>query len=88
MFRMVVRKDDKYESTSGLYFYNPTATVEHMKQRVLEMMSGEETLKPVELLPRTDKYLPEHDALMLLSRLKNQYEPVTLFPKKKKNGTM
>ena len=88
MFRMVARKDDKYEGTSGLYFYDPSATVEHMKQRVLEIMSGEEELKPVELLPRTNKYLPEHDALMLLSRLKNQYEPVTLFPKRKKNGTM
>ena len=55
-----------------------------MKQRVLEMMSGEETLKPVELLPRTEKYLPEHDALMLLGRLKNIYEPVTLRPQKRK----
>ena len=84
MFRMVVRKDDKYESTSGLFFYDPAATVENMKRRVLEEMTTDTELKPVELFPGKGKYLPEHDALMLLNRLKTIYEPVTLLPRKKK----
>lgn len=86
MFRIVARRDDRFENTSGLYFYDPAANVETMKKRTLEMMSAKENneLTPIDLLPRTTKYLPEHDALLLLSRLKNRYEPVRLLPYRKK----
>lgn len=87
MFRMVERKDGRYPGTSGLYFYNPRATVENMKKRVLEIMEQKEkeTLEPVDLLPRNTKYLPEHDAMLLLNRLRSLYEPMILLDRKKRN---
>lgn len=86
MFRMAVRPDDRYKGTSGLYFYHPEATVENMKIRAKEAVEAEtgEKLKPIDMLPIMTKYLPEHDALMLLGRLKNKYEPVSLIPRFKK----
>lgn len=85
MFRMAARKDDRYENTSGLYFYDPKATVENMKRRVVELAAQKESreMEAVDMLPRTTKYLPEHDAMMLLGRLKNKYEPVRLLPGRK-----
>lgn len=86
MFRMAVRPDDRYQGTSGLYFYHPDATVEKMKLRAKAAVEAEydQDLKPIDMLPITTKYLPEHDALMLLGRLKNKYEPVSLIPSLKK----
>lgn len=86
MFRMVVRRDDRYPNTAGLYFYDPKATVENMKKRVLEIMEAKEKhpMTPIDLLPRTTKYLPEHDAALLLTRLKNIYEPITILPRRRK----
>lgn len=83
MFRMAVRQDDKYPDASGLYFYDASATPEAMKQRVVKLMSGQAgmPLEPHELFPRTSRYLPEHDAMLLLGRLKNLYEPITLLPR-------
>lgn len=80
MFRMVQRTESRYPDTAGLYFYNPQATVENMKKRVLQIMEQKDntTLTPIDLLPSTTKYLPEHDAMMLLHRLKNSYEPIFL----------
>lgn len=85
MFRMVMRKDDLFDGTSGLFFYDPAANVDNMKKRVTEMLSAKEKreLTPIDMLPRTTKYLPEHDALMLLNRLKNRYEPVKLWGRKR-----
>ena len=36
------------------------------------------SLTPVVMLPKLRNYVPEHDALILLGRLKNEYEPVSL----------
>lgn len=85
MFRMVIRPDERYADTSGLYFYDPKATVENMKKRVVELMSTTSPAEPVDLLPRTSKYLPEHDAMLLLGRLKNTYEPVFFIRKKRRS---
>lgn len=86
MFRMEVREDNRYENTSGLYFYNPKASVENMKLRVRKIVEDQEKMEltPVDLLPRTTQYLPEHDAMMLLGRLRSLYEPVSLLPHRKK----
>lgn len=85
MFRMEIRPDDRYEDTAGLYFYDPHATVKTMKQRVRQIMELEskQYLTPVDMEPVTHKYLPEHDALLLLGRLKNKFSPVRLLPGKK-----
>lgn len=86
MFRMETREDGRYPGTSGLYFYDPKATVENMKARVMQIMQEQEkrTLEPVDMLPRTSQYLPEHDAMLLLNRLKGMYEPILLLDRKKK----
>lgn len=82
MFRVETREDDLFPGASDLCFYDPCATVENMKKRVREMMEEERGngLEPVDVLPITSKYLPEHDALLLLNRLKNKYEPVKFLP--------
>jgi len=53
---------------------------------VTAMMEREygQALEATELLPRTTHYLPEHDALLLLGRLKNKYEPVEFFERRGK----
>lgn len=85
MFRMEMRPDDRYEDTAGLFFYDPHATVKVMKQRVRQIMEVEtkQFLTPVDMEPATMKYLPEHDALLLLGRLKNKFSPIRLLPRKK-----
>lgn len=85
MFRMEVRSDDRFEGTAGLYFYDPKATVKTMKQRLRHIMELEtkQYLTPVDMVPTTRKYLPEHDALLLLGRLKNKFSPIRLLPRRK-----
>lgn len=87
MFRMEVRQEAQFRDYSGLYFYDSAATVEEMKKRVIAYMEKRNSiqLKPVDMLPRISRYVPEKDALSLLGRLKNEYEPVSLaalLPKK------
>lgn len=81
MFRMDVRTEAQFPDYRGLYFYDPKATPANMKyrvKRILETESGEK-LECVDMLPRLSRYLPEHDAMLLLGRLKAKYEPVDLF---------
>lgn len=79
MFRMEMREEAQFRDYKGLYFYDPKATVPEMKRRVKEYMEkqGSGTLRPVDVLPRISNYLPENDALGLLGRLKNEYEPIS-----------
>lgn len=81
MFRTEIREETRFPEYQSLYFYNPKATQAEMKrraQKALEHQLGI-TLKPIDMEPRITKYLPEHDALILLSNLKNKYEPVSFF---------
>lgn len=82
MFRMEVLKESHFPGYSGLYFYDSKATVDAMKHRILDFMENEcaTRLEPVNVLPPSSRYQPEHDALSLLSRLKNTYEPISFFP--------
>lgn len=84
MFRMELREDATFNEYRGLYFFSPKASVAEMKKRVLSYMEHEtdSALKPVDILPRMSGYLPEHDAMLLLGRLKNAYEPIHFLPDK------
>lgn len=87
MFRTEVREETRFPEYSSLYFYDPKATVEEMKkrtERIMEQREGME-LKTVDMLPRFTGYLPEHDALILLNRLKNKYEPYFFVPNRKES---
>ena len=78
MFRMEQRQEAQFPDYSGLYFYDPHANVSERKEhvrRLMEEQSGQ-PLQPVDILPKVSSYSPEHYALLLLSRLKAQYEPV------------
>lgn len=88
MFRMEVRQEGRFPEYKGLYFYSTKATPDAMKQRVTELMSAEagNALVPISMEPRITHYLPEHDALLLLGRLKNKYEPVRLIPRRRAKG--
>lgn len=85
MFRMEIRPDERFDNTAGLYFYNPKAAVKVMKERVRQIVELEsrQYLIPVEMKPRKSKNLPEHDALLLLGRLRSKFAPVRLLPGKK-----
>lgn len=50
-----------------------------------EQSASRHSLTPVVMLPKLRNYVPEHDALILLSRLKNEYEPVSLCARFRKN---
>lgn len=87
MFRMEVREEAHFPGLRGIYFYDFRATVSEMKKRTMEIMEQEagRQLTSVDMLPRITRYLPEHDALLLLSRLKNRYEPVWFFSRRPKD---
>lgn len=89
MFRMEMREEAQFKNYMGLYFYDSAATVQEMKQRVMKYLQEKNgtVLKPRDMLPKLSKYRPEQDALLLLSRVKNKYEPISLsalFKKKDK----
>ena len=64
---------------SGLYIYASTATLPLAEQRMMDRLRAREPgLRPVEIFaPRP--YRTEHDAMHLLHRVGNAYEPVALF---------
>lgn len=88
MFRMEQRQEAQFPDYCGLYFYDPRANVPEMKERVLKRMEETEgrKLTGVDILPKHSSYSPEHYALILLSRLKSEYEPVDLCRIFKKNN--
>lgn len=78
MFRTQIREEARFPEYASLYFYSPKATTDEMKRRVQTIMEARKNrkLEAVDMRPRTSKYLPEHDALILLSRMKNTFEPI------------
>ena len=80
MFRMEQRQEAQFPNYSGLYFYDPRANVHEMKERLIKRMEAEYNmeLEGVDILPKHSSYSPEHYAMILLSRLKAEYEPVDL----------
>ena len=64
---------------SGLYLYSSTATLPLAEQRMMDRLREREPdLRPVEIFaPRP--YRSEHDAMHLLHRVGNAYEPLALF---------
>lgn len=89
MFRLEIHEETHFSGYKGLYFYDQKATIPAMKRRMLDYMrvKNRTFLTPVDILPQTKNYKAEHDAPILLHRLKNAYEPVsvlTLFHRKKR----
>ena len=80
--RTAIRPQLEDAGICGLYIYAQSATMEQAQQRLLARMREKKpALKAVEVHPKT-AYRSERDAVHLLVRLENQYEPVRLFRKK------
>lgn len=77
-YRVVRRTMPGFEGVSGLYFYNPEATVENMKKILLDYVSSDGSpKKPIDVTAPNGGYESERDAIALLHRAKNIYMPVS-----------
>ncbi len=77
-------KPESVPGVSGLYFYADTATMPQAEERIMRYLQRTEpNLRPREVFLKTP-YRSEHDAMHLLHRLGNLYEPMKilhLFPR-------
>lgn len=68
---------------SGLYIYAHTATMEQAQKRLMKMLrEADPALEPV-TITSPGGYRSERDAIQILHRLQNRYEPVALFARRK-----
>ncbi len=75
--RMVSRPQSAFE-ISGLYIYADTATIPQAEDRLMQLLRDDDpALRPMEVFLRTP-YRTEHDAMHLLHRLTNLYEPLKI----------
>ena len=77
-------KPQSLPGVSGLYFYADTADMPQAEERLMRMLREKEPeLRPREVFSKTP-YRSEHDAMHLVTRLANLYEPLKilrLFPR-------
>ena len=82
--RRAVRPQQGGEDLYALYIYAHTATMEQAQKRLLTLLGSDgQTLKAVALRPRSS-YRSERDALALLQRVEDAYQPPLLFPRREK----
>lgn len=83
--RGVSRPQTGAPGISALYIYTHTATMEQAQKRLMKLLHEREpALEPV-TITAPGGYRSARDAMHLLHRLQNRYEPVTLFRKKTKD---
>ena len=76
-FRVARRTMPGFEGVSALYFYNPKATVENMKEQMLTHAREDGRPKErVDLISIDGTYRSDRDALTLLHRARDIYMPV------------
>ena len=79
-FRSAIRPQAGKDGISALYIYSAEATVEHAEKVLMWMLRAENSaLKPVEVFADRP-YRSETDAMRLLRKIGNAYEPIG-FPK-------
>ena len=77
--RAVLRPQTQMSGVSGLYIYSEKATVGSAIDFLMDYLGREEEgLEKVEIQPKRS-YKSEHDALVLMNRIGNVYEPVKFF---------
>ena len=85
--RGVVRPQAGIEGVSALYIYSEHATVRRAENYLmLNLRKKQAGLEAVEMRA-PGGYRSEHDAMVLLYRLRNRYAPVRLFPAKHRDTT-
>ena len=76
--RVAIRPQAGAPGIDGLYIYAHTATMEQAEKRLMEMLREEEpSLMPVDIRNNTP-YRSERDAIHVLNRLTNAYEPLRI----------
>ncbi len=81
--RGVSRPQAGAPGVSALYVYSHTATMEQAQKRLLQRMRSEEPELTPYVLTLRGGYRSERDALHLLHRLQDIYEPVALFRRRR-----
>ena len=82
----IVSRPQEVPGVSGLYFYSEEAAPEKAEERVMALLREKEPeLKPVELFSPTP-YRTELDAMRLLHRIGNAYEPLWIFAGRENNS--
>lgn len=83
--RAVIRPQPGAPGISGLYIYSHAASMAQAQKHLMQMLrENDPALTPVEIRLRNG-YRSEHDAMYLLSKLGNSYEPIKFLPKRNKN---
>ena len=81
--RAAVRNQTIGEGLTGLYLYAERATMARAEQTLMEILRRDEPgLEPEEIFSRSG-YRTEHDAMHLLHRLDNAFEPVKGFRRRR-----
>ena len=76
-FRIDKRPQHRMEGYSGLYFYNKEATIERSMEAMVSYMEEKTGQKiiPVDMTG-SSRYVSENEAIALLNRVRNIYEPI------------
>ena len=83
--RAAVRAQAIGTGLTGLYVYSAQATMAHAEETLMALLRRDDpALKPVEILSQTG-YRTEHDAMRLLYRLGNAYEPLKFLPRREED---
>ena len=86
-FRSVIRTQANTAGISALYIYSAEATMTHAENVLMWMLRAENSsLQPVEIFAEKP-YHSESEAMKLLRRLGNAYEPIGFRRKKKKKDS-
>ena len=80
--RAAVRPQTLGRGLTGFYIYSARATMAQAEETLMALLNRDDpSLKPMEIFARAP-YRSEHDAMHLLHRLGNAYEPVKFLPRR------
>ena len=80
--RTVVRPQTIGKGLTGFYIYSARATMAQAEETLMALLNRDDpSLKPTEIFSRAP-YCSEHDAMHLLHRLGNAYEPIKFLPRR------
>lgn len=76
--RSVVRPQAGLEDGCSLYFYAATANIQHAQAHLMQLLRQERPELEMRDMGAERAYQTDHDAILLLRRLKNEYEPYVI----------
>ena len=84
--RAVVLDEAGAEGLCSLYIYSADATMQKAEETLMAMLREKDpALRPAEIFLDAP-YRSEHDAMTLLNRITNAYEPIRFLPRRKTGG--